>query len=220
MLNHHRLSFAGHAPSYPNKLQARAELARHDHKGVADRSQRRGRSTMDEAVNLRFVAGDPQAMRHICATHGRALYGVAYRVLGDSALAEEAVQQGLLQAWKAAATFDATRNIAPWLVTITKRAAIDLYRRERRHRAEELGDYDAPTPAESIEDVWEVYRVRMAVEQLTPAERQVLMLTHFSGMTHEAAAEHLQIPVGTVKSRSYRAYRKLSELLSDLEGAL
>lgn len=175
-------------------------------------------STMDDSVNVRFVGGDPEALRQIYRTHGRALYGVAYRVLGDPGLAEEALQQALLQAWRGAARFDPRRNIAPWLVTITKRTAIDVYRREKRHRSDELADHDLPVAGADIESVWAVYRVRQAVDQLAEQEREVLKLTHFEGLTHDAAAERLGVPVGTVKSRSYRAYRKLARLLDDMRG--
>ncbi len=129
---------------------------------------------------------------------------------------EEAVQQALLQAWRAAERFDPARSIAPWLTTIVKRTAVDIYRQEKRHRADTLGDHDSPVSAPSLEAVWEVYQVRQAIDQLNPAEREVLMLTHFSGLTHETAAEKLGIPVGTVKSRSFRAYRTLAGLLADL----
>lgn len=175
------------------------------------------RRDMDKAVNARFVAGDPNAVRHIYRTHSKALFSVAYRILGDRGLAEEAVQQALLNAWRSAERFDPRRSIAPWLTTITKRAAIDVYRREKRHRSDTLGDHDSPVAGESLEAVWETYQVRRAIEQLTPQEREVLMLTHYSGLTHEAAAEQLDVPVGTIKSRSFRAYRKLSELLADLK---
>ena len=174
---------------------------------------------MTDALNSRFVAGDPDAMRQIYTIHGRALFGAAYRILGDAGLAEEAVQQALLQAWRAAHRFDPERRIAPWLVTITKRAAIDTYRREKRHITETLAGHDAPADSPGIETVWATYRVRRALQQLPDNEKDLLMLTHFAGLTHEEAAAHLEIPLGTVKSRSYRAYRKLTELLADMEEA-
>jgi len=172
---------------------------------------------MDETVEARFVEGDPQAMRDLYRIHGAAMFGAAYRILRDRTLAEDAVQQALLQAWRASGRFDPGRNIAPWLVTITKRCAIDVYRKEKRHRADELADYDAAVAAPGIEAAWDVYRVRIALKQLAATEREILFLTHFTGMTHEDAAEHLEIPLGTVKSRSYRAYRKLTTLLADME---
>lgn len=194
-------------PSLPGLLPERGAPLR----GDADRR------TMEKAINARFVAGDPNAVRDIYRAHGKALFSVAYRVLGDRGLAEEAVQQALLQAWRAADRFDPKRLIAPWLTTITKRAAIDIYRREKRHRSDTLGDHDSPVAGTSLESVWEVYQVRQAIEQLSPEEQEILMLTHYSGMTHDAAAAKLDIPLGTVKSRSFRAYRKLTELLSDLK---
>ena len=174
-------------------------------------------SSRNQGINAGFVAGDPDAMRAVVDQHGRALYGVAFRILNNRVLAEEAVQHALLQAWRAAATFDPDRQLAPWLVTITKRAAIDVHRRERRHVADALQDHDSVHIERAYDGAWEVYRVRQALNELPPAEREVLALTHFSGMTHEDAAAHLGIPLGTVKSRSYRAYRKLSSLLADLE---
>ena len=171
----------------------------------------------NQGINAGFVAGDPDAMRAVVAEHGRALYGVAYRILNNRVLAEEAVQHALLQAWRAADTFDPERQLAPWLVTITKRAAIDVHRRERRHIADALQDHDSVHIERGFDGAWEVYRVRQALSELPAAEREVLALTHFSGMTQEDAADRLGIPLGTVKSRSYRAYRKLSSLLADLE---
>lgn len=213
----------GHNVLHTNKLASPAPASTRS--SWFERGTRRGNestllgTTMDDPVNLQFVGGDPEALRQIYRTHGKALYGVAYRVLGDRGLAEEALQQALLQAWRAADRFDPARNIAPWLVTITKRAAIDVYRRERRHRADELGDFDSPVSGADMESVWAVYRVRQAVELLAPQEREVLLLTHFEGLTHEAAAARLSVPLGTIKSRSYRAYRKLAGLLADMEEA-
>jgi RNA polymerase sigma-70 factor (ECF subfamily) len=68
-----------------------------------------------------------------------------------------------------------------------------------------------------LETVWEVFEVREAVDQLPDEERLVVKLSHFDGYTHVEIAEQLGIPVGTVKSRSHRAHRRLLELLSHLE---
>lgn len=212
-----------HSASHGNRVAPSAQAS--PRSSWTERGTRRGNvvtllgTTMDNPVNQRFVAGDPEALRQIYRAHGRALYGVAYRVLSDPGLAEEALQQALLQAWRAADKFDPARNIAPWLVTITKRAAIDVYRRERRHRSDELGDFDSAVNTEDMESVWTVYRVRQAVELLAIQEKEVLLLTHFEGLTHEAAAERLSVPLGTIKSRSYRAYRKLAGLLADMQEA-
>jgi RNA polymerase sigma factor (sigma-70 family) len=95
----------------------------------------------------RFAAGEPGSAAEVYRTYGRLVYTVAYRVLGDASLAEDATQQTLVQAWQHAAGFDPDRDLAPWLATIAGRAAIDIYRRNRRHR--EHSSLDARTVTES-----------------------------------------------------------------------
>ncbi len=174
-------------------------------------------ATMSDPLNARFVAGDASAMRDVYRAYSRPIFAVAYRVLRNRALAEDAVQQTFLQAWRAADRFDAGRELGPWLYTIARRAAVDVYRRERRHQSEELGDRDIAVLPTTFEGTWAVWEVRRALEQLPDDERNVLLATHFEGLTHDEAAVRLGIPVGTVKSRSYRAYRRLADLLSHLE---
>ena len=69
-----------------------------------------------------------------------------------------------------------------------------------------------------IEEAWERWEIRVALDQLPEDERVVLMLSHFHGMTHPQIAQHLDIPPGTVKSRSHRAHQRLSGLLDHLVG--
>lgn len=168
----------------------------------------------------RFCAGDADAVRDVYGAYGRAVFGVAYRSLGDRHLAEEACQQTFVQAWKAAGTVDATRDIGPWLFTIAKRVAIDVYRREEKRRHDDLDDVQPGHPALTGHppvtldlSTWEI---RMAIEALPPDERDVVRLSHFDGLTHEQIATHLGIPAGTVKSRSSRAHRRLAERLAPL----
>lgn len=166
----------------------------------------------------RFAEGDPDAVRRLYERYGRAVFTVAVRSLGDRGLAEEAVQQTFLQAWRAAGSFDADRDPAPWLYAIARRVAVDLYRRERRHTHDNEEREVAVLPP-SFERTWEAWAVRSALDRIPEEERDVLRATHFLGMTHEEAAEHLGIPVGTVKSRSHRAHRRMAELLAHLREA-
>lgn len=168
----------------------------------------------DLALGRRFAAGEAEAVRQVYQDFGRPLFGAAYRMLGDRSLAEEAVQQTLLQAWRAASTFDPSRDLAPWLFSIVRRVAIDIHRRERRHITESLGSNE-PIEDTQIDSAWRVLEVRRAIEHMPADEREVLAATHFEGLTHEEAATKLGIPVGTVKSRSYRAYGRLRGLLTD-----
>jgi len=168
-------------------------------------------------LNHRFTAGDPEALRALYRDYGQAVFSVTYRVLQERTLAEDATQHTFLNAWRAAARFDPTRDIGPWLFTIAKRAAIDVYRREKRHRRQDLDDRDFGVLSDTFEGAWTAWEVRRALDALPIEERTVLEATHFHGLTHDQAADHLGVPIGTVKSRSHRAYRRLARLLAHLD---
>jgi RNA polymerase sigma-70 factor (ECF subfamily) len=164
-----------------------------------------------------FIERDEVAIREIYRRYGGAVFGIAMKILRDRGHAEEAAQLTFVKAWQAADRIDANRDIGPWLYTIARRVAIDVYRRERRHSAVELEDREIAVLPPSIEDAWEQWQVRMAVDGLPPNERDVLRSTYFLGYTQEETARRLDVPVGTVKSRSYRAHRKLARSLDHLQ---
>src|SRR6516165_2383147 len=104
------------------------------------------RSVVDRAVRRRFRDGDSDAVRAVYRSYGRLVYAVAYKVLGDRGLAEEATQQAFLKAWRAAASFEPSKELGPWLATIARRAAIDVHRREARHAHGPREDADPAAP--------------------------------------------------------------------------
>jgi RNA polymerase sigma-70 factor (ECF subfamily) len=173
-----------------------------------------------EGVASRFCDGDPEAVRAVYREYGRLVYAVTYKVLADRGLAEEATQQAFVQAWRGARTYDPTRELAPWLATIARRAAIDIHRREARrtHEAldEALGHPALVTLPESAESAYQIWEVRRAIEELPSEERDVVRLQHLDGLTHAEIAERLGVPPGTVKSRSFRAHRHLAARLGHL----
>lgn len=179
--------------------------------------------TLDVEVVERFRRGDDEAVRLVYREYGRMVHAVALRVLGQRELAEEATQQAFVQAWRAASTFDATRPIGPWLATITRRVAIDIHRREARRTTTALDDVPVghgslvtlPPSPDALHDTW---AVREAVDELPPEEREVVRLQHLEGFSHIEIAERLELPVGTVKSRSFRAHKRLAARLGYLRG--
>lgn len=86
-------------------------------------------------------------MREVYRAYGRLVYAVAYQVLGERGLAEEATQQTFMQAWRAASSYDPARELGPWLATIARRTAIDIHRREARQRHDALDDVNPAHPA-------------------------------------------------------------------------
>ena len=172
----------------------------------------------DADLVARFAAGDDLAVKAVYERFARPVLTVGMSALGRRDLAEEVVQTTMLKAWRAAGTFDPSRELAPWIYAIARRVAIDVHRREAR----------APVPAEVVDDVaveplsfartWEAWEVRTAVDQLPADEREVVRLSHLVGLTHREIAERLGVPLGTVKSRSNRAHRRLAALLGHVLG--
>jgi RNA polymerase sigma-70 factor (ECF subfamily) len=175
---------------------------------------------LDDDTIARFRDGDAAATRDVYREYARLVYVVALRVVGSAPLAEEVVQESFVKAWRAAAGFDTTRDLGPWLATIARRTAIDVARREKVDRRVPLDD-DSPNVAlidrdlERSDDVW---AVRHAIDQLPTEERDIVRLQHLGGLTHDEVAAQLNIPVGTVKSRSFRAHRRLASALGHLRG--
>ena len=169
----------------------------------------------------RFRAGDPDAVRAVYREYGRLVYSVAHRALGNRELAEDAAQQTFVQAWRAARSFDPGRELGPWLATIARRVAIDIHRREQRRehdRIDDAGPTESALIAEppDIERSFETWELRRALDDLPSDERELVELNHLQGLTHAEIAERLGVPLGTIKSRSFRAHRRLAARLGHL----
>jgi RNA polymerase sigma-70 factor (ECF subfamily) len=175
----------------------------------------------DRGLARRFRDGDPEAVRAVYRRHAGSMLVLARSRLADPERAHDAVQQAFLQAWRAAATYDPSRPLATWLYSITRRVCVDLYRRDRRRAVlTDSGD----SPDEVVADVapggversWEAHEVRAAVDRLRAEEREIIRLAYFEGLALPEVAERLGLPLGTVKSRSFRAYRRLAQQLGHL----
>ena len=164
---------------------------------------------------MRFRDGDEAALKTVYERFRGPVFAISVSILRDHGLAADATQQTFVKAWKSASTFDPDRQPGPWIYAIARRTAIDIYRKRQRSVVSDAVDrVDLPP---SLDTIWEVFEVRAALDQLPDEEREVMRLSHFEGLTHTEIAEHMGIPVGTVKSRSHRAHRRLLELLAHLE---
>jgi RNA polymerase sigma factor (sigma-70 family) len=170
------------------------------------------------SIGERFRAGDEAALAEVFDEYAGPMLAVASSMLSDRRLAEEAVQQAFVQAWRAASSFEPERPLGPWLRAIVRRTAVDVWRRERRHQArsfDEVAPADLPSvEPPSIADAADVWAVRRAVDALPPASREVIRLAHLEHLTQPEIAARLDIPLGTVKSRTHTAYRLLASALS------
>jgi RNA polymerase sigma factor (sigma-70 family) len=166
-------------------------------------------------VRTRFRDGDRDAVRIVFRAYGRLVFTVALRVLRDRGLAEDATQEVFLKAWRYADRLDEDREMGPWLATIARRVAIDVQRSEARRSADSVelvapGDPALVCPPESAEAISDVWEIRRALAELPRDEQDIVRLQHFEGLTHRQIAERLELPAGTVKSRSFRAHARLA----------
>jgi RNA polymerase sigma-70 factor (ECF subfamily) len=174
----------------------------------------------DEAVVALVARSDQSALAELYDRFGRLAYGVALRVVRDEKLAEDAVQEGFLTAWRTAPNFMPERaKASTWMLTLVHRRAVDLVRREERRRAEALPDDVGLAATESAEeDAWlrfERERVQSALKRLPDQQREALELAYYGGFTQSELAERLGQPVGTIKSRMFAGLTRLRELLGE-----
>ena len=174
----------------------------------------------DEAVVALVARSDQDALAELYDRFGRVAYGVALRVVRDEKLAEDAVQEGFLTAWRKADRFMPERaKAATWLLTLVHRRSVDVVRRENRRRAEFLPEEDGGATSLSAEDdAWlrlERERVQAALRQLPDQQREAIELAYYGGFTQSELAERLGQPVGTIKSRMFTGLARLRELLAE-----
>jgi RNA polymerase sigma-70 factor (ECF subfamily) len=176
----------------------------------------------DEALVALVARGDETALGELYDRVGRIAYGLAYRVLRDERLAEDAVQEGFLAAWRTAAAFSAERaKASTWVLTLVHRRAVDLVRREERRRTEPLPEDDrapAATSPPAEEAAWLRFdreRVQEALRALPDTQREAIELAYYGGFSQAELAERLGLPLGTIKSRMFAGLARLRELLDE-----
>jgi RNA polymerase sigma-70 factor (ECF subfamily) len=176
----------------------------------------------DEAVVALVARSDDEAFAELYDRFGRVAYGVARRILRDDKLAEDAVQEGFLAAWRNADRFMPERaNASTWLLTLVHRRAVDLVRREDRRRAEPLPEAEPGAAGSTEDDAWlrfERERVQAALRRLPDQQREALELAYYGGFTQSELAERLGQPLGTIKSRMFAGLAQLRELLAEPNG--
>jgi RNA polymerase sigma-70 factor (ECF subfamily) len=179
----------------------------------------------DAALLARVSAGDEAAIEALYERYGGACYGLARRILNDAQLAEDVVQQVFLALWQGTG-YDARRGaVSTWLLSVTHHKAVDVVRREgtrRKRLASEQVLLDVASVGPGPEDqAWSrlrATRTREALRALPAEQREVLLLAYYGGYTQREIADMTGLPLGTVKSRTLTAMRRLRERLSGAAG--
>ena len=175
----------------------------------------------DATLVCRVKARDERAIEELVRRYDRPIFSFAYRVLGNDASAQDIVQEVFLTLWRDADRYDPARGaVSSWLLTMARFKAIDLLRRETgpRRRTVEADLSSEPSDVDVHEEAWtreRGARARVALAELSDAQREAVMLAFFSGMTHEEVAEALSIPLGTAKTRIRGGLLRLRRVLGD-----
>ena len=171
----------------------------------------------DEALVEAVARSDEDALGELYDRFGKVAYGLAFRVLKDAALAEDAVQEAFLQAWRGAGAYRPERaKASTWLLTFVHRRAVDLVRREERRRTVS-GDPEPEMPSSGADEAVVARSrreiVRQALARLPAEQREAIELAYYGGLTQSELAQRLDQPLGTIKSRMFTGLQRLRILL-------
>jgi RNA polymerase sigma-70 factor (ECF subfamily) len=169
---------------------------------------------MDPSITLRKEPG----LRSAYAAHGRELYGFAVRSLGDSGLAEEAVQETFVRAWRASDRFDPqVASLRTWLFAILRHVVIDLARmRAVRPPLADGEQVDIPSGDNEVDRALLAWQVEEALRRIGDEHRRVIVEVYYRGRSYPEVAGELGVPLGTVKSRVFYGLRALKLALEEM----
>jgi len=185
--------------------------------GRRRQSDGRFRDVGDEELVYRVAGGDERALSELYDRYSRLVYATGVRLLRDVSLAEELVQDAFTNVWRRAGTFDPKRaSFATWLHRITRNRVVDLARK-RKVRPISVGEEllqtvpGGPEPEASV-DSWDLAR---ALSRIPGEHREVLTLAYFQGLTQNEISQQTGVPLGTIKSRTTAALKRLRRVLTN-----
>ena len=188
--------------------------------------QRRDRAAEDADLVTAIARGEVEALERLYDRYGPLVFSVSLRVLHDHHLAEDVVQEVFHRLWRQPTSFDPARGrFVSWMMSVTRNRALDeLRRRNRRFRSEERDEdpdreiagsdrFDDPEVGAILAEMRTV--VRAAMTRLPAAQREVIELAYFGGLTQQEIAERTGDPLGTVKTRVRLGMRRLRVTLAE-----
>ena len=182
-------------------------------------------AALEDAVLLQRVGtGDEAAIEALYERYGGSCYRLARRILDDAQLAEDVVQQVFLALWQGTG-YDPQRGaVSTWLLSMTHHKAVDSVRREGNRRKRIASDQAllekaaaGPSPDDEAWARWRAERTREALRTLPSEQREVLLLAYYGGYTQREIADMTGLPLGTVKSRTLGAMRRMRDRLAGVD---
>ncbi len=178
----------------------------------------------DNQLVVRLTSGDAQALEQLYDRYVRQCFGLALRMLGDAALAEEVVQEVFLKLWNQPDKYSAQKGrFASWLLSLVHHRCIDELRRRSRtevalddpimgNRLDAEPDYDLD-PSDRVWLAEQQRTVRQALAGIAPEQRRILELAYYGGFSQSEIADKLKQPLGTVKTRMRLGLQNLRKAL-------
>jgi RNA polymerase sigma factor (sigma-70 family) len=177
----------------------------------------------DVDLHRRLAMGEGEAFEELYRRYAAAAFGLAFRVTGQELLAQEVVHDAFMALWKAPQAYDPARGaFRSFFLSLVHHRAVDTVRREQRlrNRAERMNPealQDEDVAEGVVQEAWLAdrrSRVVRALATLPEEQREVLELAYFHGYTQVQIAEAMSLPLGTVKTRTLAALRKLRRMLA------
>jgi RNA polymerase sigma-70 factor, ECF subfamily len=169
----------------------------------------------DGELIARVGDGDANAFELLYRRYSRPVFALALRRLGDRGRAEDAVQETFASIWRSAGSYRRERGPgAPWLYAVARNAIVDRRRTLGPPPAEAVEEASGEVgPDERAESSWTAWRVHRALAELPEQERRLIELAYWGGLSQSEIAEFLDIPLGTVKTRTRSALSRLADVL-------
>ena len=174
----------------------------------------------DSDLLMRVGRGDGEAFEELYRRFARPVFGLALRLLGDHGRAEDASQDTFTAVWRSARSFRPERGSgSAWLFAVARHAIIDRARQRLEPPVADLPEMPATdeSPAERAELAWLTWQVHSALERLPERERVVLELGYWSGLSQSEIASYLDVPLGTVKTRTRAGLIRMVSLLEEVQ---
>jgi RNA polymerase sigma-70 factor, ECF subfamily len=173
----------------------------------------------DTDMARRLKAREPEAMADLYYRYGRLVYSVVLRIVGDSANAEDLVQETFLRVWNGAQSFDHHRGVlGPWILAVARNRAI-AYSRSFDNRMADADRLENPLLFRDFEDsalsAGRARRLRDAFQKLSPNQRTVIELAYYEGLSQTEISERMKQPLGTVKTWTCSALKLLRDQMAE-----
>ncbi|HQV01653.1 MAG: sigma-70 family RNA polymerase sigma factor [Bacteroidia bacterium] len=158
--------------------------------------------------------GDKAAFSTLYDNYSGSLYGIVMRIVNDEDLAQDVLQEAMIKVWKNIASYDDTKGtLFTWLLNVTRNLAIDKMRYNSKRQADPIDNVMHKADRAVSHNTEDTIGVKELVANLKPEFKSVIAMAYFNGYTQDEISKELNVPLGTVKTRTRNALLELRKIL-------